>query len=57
MKQKSNLDCTEEIKANYRSGKINFVQVLIALHRQAAHTPAAAQQIAYELIKEKHGDG
>ena len=45
---------TEQIKENYRKGEITFVEVLIALHRQAGHTHAAAQQIACDLIKEKH---
>ena len=44
---------TEQIKADYKIGSINFVEATYDL-RQAGHTPAEAQKIVAELIKEKY---
>ena len=44
---------TEQIKADYRVGSIDFVDAMLDL-RQVGHTPAEAQKIVAELIKEKY---
>ena len=46
---------TKEIKAAYLAGTINFVNAVYELH-QIGHTPAEAQKLVYEWIKEKHND-
>ena len=44
---------TEMIKTAYRANSLNFVNAVYELC-QIGHTPAEAQKIAYELIKEKY---
>ena len=44
---------TEIVKDAYRANSLNFVNAVYEL-RQIGHTPAEAQKIAYELIKEKY---
>ena len=46
-------DETERIKEAYRVGNIDFVLAMLHL-RQAGHSPAQAQKIVAELIREKH---
>ena len=44
---------TEQIKADYRGGLIDFVKAMLRL-RDAGHTPAQSQNIVRALIKEKY---
>ena len=44
---------TERIKEAYRANNLNFVLAMLDL-RKISHTPAQAQQIVLDLIKEKH---
>ena len=46
-------DETERIKKAYRANNLTFVIAMLDL-RQAGHSPARAQKIVAELIKEKH---
>ena len=46
-------EATELTKEDYRAGRIDFVNAMLDL-RQAGHSPAQAQKIVAELIKEKH---
>ena len=44
---------TELIKEDYRVGLLNSISTMYDL-RQVGHTPAEAQKIVAELIKEKY---
>jgi hypothetical protein len=46
---------TEQIKEDYRKGVINLMDALRDL-RQAGCWPCEAQQIVYDLIKEKYNN-
>ena len=49
----SRQEATELIKEDYRTGKIDFIGVMLNL-REIGHTPTQAHKIVVELIAEKH---